>query len=268
MKWALRSPETQGRPAGNACLLRLPVLFLILLLAGCAPLMQNLTGGEGAKKNHEAKAAFEQGKYGEARDAYRALAEDQSNPRRAEQAQFNAAYILVYHENPGKDYRRAAREFEEFLGRYPSGVHAGEARSWLDILRSFEQSKTNELLKEVDTLTKKMEDLAKELRKAQAENETGAKERDQFLIEKNNLTKKIDGLLNDKDGLLKEKAALLKERDGLAKDKIDLEKKVDLLTRDKEALTLAKNRLEKSLHDLTMVDIKMEKMEKKRKKVK
>jgi hypothetical protein len=44
-----------------------------------------------------------------------------------------------------------------------------------------------------------------------------------------------------------------------------MDKKVDLLTRDKEALARAKEKLEKSLHDLTMVDVKMEK---KRKKVK
>jgi hypothetical protein len=55
------------------------------------------------------------------------------------------------------------------------------------------------------------------------------------------------------------------KRDGLAKDNIGLGKKIDLLTRDKEALALAKEKLEKSLHDLSMVDVKMEK---KRKKVK
>jgi TolA-binding protein len=61
----------------------------------------------------------------------------------------------VYHENPDKDYSRAARDFEEFLIRYPSGALAGEARSWHDVLRNFEKTRTNELLKEVDTLTRK-----------------------------------------------------------------------------------------------------------------
>ncbi len=264
MKWGVRYGEG-GSGNGGGFSPRLLNLLLVLLLAGCAPLMQGLTGGEGAKKFREAEASFQQGRFGEARSTYRALAEDRSDPRRAEQSQFNAAYILVYYKNPDKDYSRAAREFEEFLSRYPSSTLAGEARSWLDILRNFEQSKAGELLKEVDMLTQKMDSLTKELQRAHADGEAAARQRDQLLVEKNNLSKKVEDLLDDKDRLLKEKAALLKERDGLAKDKIVLEKKVDLLARDKEALTLAKEKLEKSLHDLTMVDVKMEK---KRKKVK
>jgi hypothetical protein len=65
--------------------------------------------------------------------------------------------------------------------------------------------------------------------------------------------------LNDKDGLLREKATLIKEREGLTK-------KIDVLSRDKDALVLAKQKLEKSLHDLTEVDVKMEKQRKKIKK--
>jgi hypothetical protein len=244
---------------------RLLTLTLVLMLSGCAPLMQGLTGGEGAKKFRDAETAFKQGKYREARASYRALAEDLSDPRRAEQSQFNATYLLVYYENPDRDYGRAALEFEGFLVRHPSGALAGEARSWLDVLKSLEQTRTNDLLKEVDALTRKVEAQTSELQHAHADGEAVAKERDLLLAEKNNLVSKVAGLLNDKDGLLKEKAALLKERDGLGKDNIGMGKKIDLLTRDKEALVRAKEKLEKSLHDLTMVDVKMEK---KRKKVK
>lgn len=265
MNGGIRNFEIRGGQRADRLVMHLLTLALVLVLASCAPLMQGLTGGEGAKKFRDAGTAVEQGKYREARASYRALAEDLSNPRRAEQAQFNAAYLLVYYENPDKDYSRAAREFEEFLIRYPSGALAGEARSWHDVLRNFEKTRTNELLKEVDTLTRNVEALTTELQNAHADGETVAKERDLLLTEKNSLTRKVDELLNDKDGLLKEKAALLKERDGLAKDNIGLGKKVDLLTMDKEALTRAKEKLEKSLHDLTMVDVKMEK---KRKKVK
>ena len=265
MKEDSRYLERRGGSGGDSLAMFLLTLALVLMLTGCAPLMQGLTGGEGAKKFREAETAFEEGKYREARASYQALAEDLSDQRRAERAQFNAAYLLVYSENPDKDYSRAAREFEEFLVRYPSGALAGEARSWHDVLRSFEQTRTNELLKEVDTLTGKVEALTKELRNAHADGEAVAKERDLLLTQKNSLTGKVDELLNDKDGLLKEKAALLKERDGLAKDNTGLGKKIELLTKEKEALTLAKENLEKSLHDLTMVDVKMEK---KRKKVK
>lgn len=257
--------DAGGNKAGLFVSSFLPFLLLALLLAGCAPLLESLKGGEGAKQMQEAEAAFEQGKYKEARDAYRTLAEDQTNPRRAERAKFRAAYILVYYKNPDKDYSRASREFDEFLIRYPSGALAGEAGTWLDLLRQFDQTKTNALLKEVEALNRKMKDATKALEEAQAEGEAAAKERDTLSSAKTSLTKKIDDLLNDKDSLLKEKAALLKERDGLGRDKLALEKKVDALTKDKEKLTLAKEKLEKSLHDLTMVDVKMEK---KRKKVK
>jgi hypothetical protein len=241
------------------------LLMLVLMLSGCAPLMQGQTSREGAKKIREAETAVKQGKYGEARASYHVLAEDLSDPRRAEQAQFNAAYLLVYYGNPDKDYSGAAREFDEFLVRYPSGTLADEARSWLDVFRSMGKTRVNELLQEVDTLTKNMEALAKELQDAHARGETVAKERDQLFAEKDGLTKKVEELLSDRDGLIKEKTALLKERDSLTDDNIEFGKKIYLLTKEKEALVHAKEKLEKSLHDLTMVDVKMEK---KRKKVK
>ncbi len=245
--------------------LAISLLALVLMLSGCASLMQGLRGGEAEKKFRDAGTAVKEGKYVEARASYRALAEDLSDPRRAEQSQFNAAYLLVYYGNPDKDYSGAAREFDEFLARYPSGRLAGEARSWKDVLRSFEQSKVNELLREVDTLTRKMEELTKELHDARADGEALARERDLLVTEKNDLTKRVDELLNDKEGLIKENAALLKERDGLANNNIELKKKTDLLTKEKEALVLVKEKLEKSLHELTMVDVKVER---KRKKVK
>lgn len=234
-------------------------LLLAFILGGCASFMQNISGGEGAKKFQEANNAYEQRKFKEAYNEYRALAESATDPRWAEQSKFNAAYILVDHKNPDKDYILAAREFEEFLIRYPRSARAGEAGSWLEILRQFDRSRTNELLHEVDGLTKRMDDLTKELRSTQAENEEVNKERAALLIERTKLLKKVDDLLNDKDGLLREKATLIKEREGLTK-------KIDVVSKDKDALVLAKQKLEKSLHDLTMVDVKMEKQRKKIKK--
>ncbi|MGE5751599.1 MAG: hypothetical protein ACM30F_05630 [Nitrospirota bacterium] len=234
-------------------------LLLVFILAGCASLMQNLSGGESAKKFQEANSAYKQRKFKEAYNEYRALAESATDPRLAEQSKLNAAYILVDNKNPDKDYVLAVREFEEFLIRYPRSTRASEAGSWLEILRQFERSRTNELLNQVDNLTKRVDDLTKELRATQAENEEVNKERGTLLIERSRLLKKVDDLLNDKDGLLREKATLIKEREGLTK-------KIDVLSRDKEALVLAKQKLEKSLHDLTMVDVKMEKQRKKIKK--
>lgn len=230
-------------------------LLLILILAGCASLMKNLSGGESEKKFQEANSAYEQRKFKEAYNEYRALAENATDPRLAEQSKFNAAHILVDHKNPDKDYVLAVREFEEFLIRYPRSARAGEAGSWLEILRQFERSRTNELLHQVDDLTKRVDNLTKDLRATQAENEEVNKERGTLLIERTRLLKKVDDLLNDKDDLLTEKATLIKEREGLTK-------KIDVLSRDKDALVLAKQKLEKSLHDLTMVDVKMEKQRK------
>ncbi len=246
--------------------LLLPAVFLMLLLGGCAAVMERFPVTENARKFQEAEKAFQGGNYAEARRIFLEVAADgTASPARSERAQFNAAYILVAHDNPNKDYGLAAREFEELIAKHPSGTHAGEARTWLDILKTFEQSKTKELMQQVDALTRKMGDVAQERQKAQTDAETLGRERDRLTSEKNDLTKKLDGLLNDKDELLKEKAALLKERDGLGKDKSALEKKVDSLTKDKQTLTLAKEKLEKSLRELSQVDVKMEK---KRRKVK
>ena len=68
---------------GDGLAMCLLTLTLVLMLAGCAPLMQGLTGGEGAKKFRDTGTALEQGKYHEARASYPALAEDLSDPRRA-----------------------------------------------------------------------------------------------------------------------------------------------------------------------------------------
>jgi len=231
-------------------------LLLVLTLAGCASLMQNQSGGESAGKFQDAKTAYEQGKFKEAYNEYRALAESTTDPGLAEQSKFNAAYILVDHKNPDKNYVRASREFEEFLIRYPRSARADEAGSWVEILKQFERSRTNELLHQVDDLTKRVDDLTRDLRGIQAENEELNKERSTLLIERSRLTKKVDDLLNDKDDLLKDKATLIKEREGLTK-------KIDVLNRDRDALVLAKEKLEKSLQDLTMVDVKMEKQRKK-----
>ncbi len=234
-------------------------LLLVLVLAGCAPLMQGLSGGKDAEKFQMAKAASEQGRFKEAYTGYQTLAESATDPRWAEQSKFQAAYILVDRRNPDKDYILAMRGFEEFLIRYPKSALAGEAGSWLEMLRQFDQSRTNELLHGVDDLTRRVEDLKKVLRETQAENDEATKARDSLLIERLKLVKKVEDLLNDKEGLLKEKEGLIREREGLTK-------KIDALTKDRDVLMLAKQKLEQNLRDLTMVDVKMEKKRKKIKK--
>ncbi len=244
---------------------RIAVALALLLITGCAPLMQKFPIGENAKKYQEAKTEFKQGHYKQAYELYRALADKDSDSHWAELSKYNAALVLVHYKNPDKNYFQAEREFDEFLIRYPSSQFLDDAGSWLEALKNFDQSRTGELLKEIDSITKKFTESVTRQEDLQKQKDAVVKERDVLTVEKSNLLKKVDDLLGDKALLLQEKSALLKERDGLSKDKASLEKRVDALTRDKAALILAKEKLEKSLRDLTMVDVKMEK---KRRKIK
>ena len=142
--------------------MRLQALFLVLLWPVCAPLMQ--PGGR--RRREEISGGGDRLRTGQVRRGACYVSRlRKTRLHRAAQAQFNAAHILVYYKNPDKDYSREAREFGEFPSRYPAGTFAGEARSRLDVLRNFEQSKTNELLKEVDSFTRKMEAVTQELQR-------------------------------------------------------------------------------------------------------
>jgi hypothetical protein len=235
-------------------------VVLFFLLTGCA-VLKSLPFSEESKKYQEAETFFEQGQYKDAYGAYRAISATDSPW--AEQAKFNAAYVLVYHKNPDKDYALVAREFDEFLARYPSGARAGEAHTWLGILKMFDQTKTGELLKETAALTARIEAATKELQKAQGNEEVLKKERDALLAEKTGLAKKVDDLLNEKEALIKNNTALVKDNEALTKDRAALEKKIVALNKEKNSLIQAKLKLEKSIRDLTLVDIKMEKKRKK-----
>ena len=240
--------------------------FLVFaLIISCAP-MRRQPAAEDSRTYQEARKLFEQGLYRAALKTYRGIAESEPHSPWAEKAQFDAAYVLVYYKNPDRDYAGARREFEKFLLRYPASVLAGEAQSWIEILKAFDQSKVRVLLEEMESLTRKSDDMARELLEAQRERETLAKERDMLLVDKNSLIKKVNELLYERDALLNEKETLLKERERLTLDKADLEQKIQSLGREKEELVQSKEKLEKSLRDLTMVDVKVEKRKKKMKK--
>jgi len=238
------------------------LLLLVSVFSGCA-FLQPAPISEHEKKYEEARTLAEAGKFQDAREAFRTIAEAQPEASWGEQAKFNAAYLLVSHKNPDRNYTLAAREFEEYLVRYPIGRFADDAGSWLEVIKGLGMSRTNELLKEVDTLTKKLEDLRQDYQQKISEKEEVTRERDSLSIEKTNLSKKLDDLLFDKDSLLKEKALLLKDKEGLTEEVALGLKKVDALTIERDALIAAKEKLEKSLHDLMALDVKMEKKRKK-----
>jgi len=241
------------------------IIFLIAFMPGCAALMEGLPSRAGSPKAQDAERFLAEGHFVEAREVWQRTARDRKGTEAGEQAAYRAALTLVHPKNPAKNYRNAANEFETLLRDYPSGKHAGEAAAWISAVEVIEQTRVNELLIQVDTLTKRMEETSVELQKTGAARDMAMRERDALTAEKNELWKRIDGLILEKSALTVEKTALVQERDGLARDKAGLEKKVEALTKEKERLLAAKAKLEQRLRDLTAVDINMEK---KRKKVK
>jgi hypothetical protein len=241
-------------------------LFAVALSIGCAPFAHQPSVAGDLQKYRDAKTLFEQGMYRESRDAYRSLYETYPQSQWAAEAQFNAAYILVYYKNPDRDYAGAQHELERYLQRYPLSTFAGEAQSWISLIKAFDQSRVRELLSEVESLTRKIEDTSKALLATQQAEAIILKERNRLIIEKNNLTNKIEELLNEKDALLDEKAGLLTDRERLITSNADIEQKNQELLGEKEELIKAKAKLEKSLREMTMVDVKMEKQRKKMKK--
>lgn len=231
------------------------LLLLVLLTVGCTA-MKYLPFSEDSKNYQTAKMYFEQGRYDAAHDAYRAIASSRSPW--AEESTFNAASVLIYYNNPRKSYTSAEGEFEEFLAKYPKSSLANEASTWLAMLKMFHQTNVGVLSKEVEQLTVKSERLAADLQKARTESESLRKERDLIFSERNALAKKVDELLAEKDALIRKNEELAQDNLGLVKDKKVLTKNVDTLRKEKKALLEAKAALEKSLHDLTMVDVKME----------
>lgn len=231
------------------------LLLLVLLTMSCTA-MKYLPFSEDSKNYQAAKMYFEQGRYDAAHDAYRSIATSRSPW--AEESKFNAASVLIYYNNPRKSYITAEEEFEEFLAKYPNSSLASEASTWLAMLKMFHQTNVGMLSKEVEELTVKSERLTKELQKNRTENDALRNERDLIFAERNALVKKVDELLGEKEALIRKNEELTKDNLGLVKDKKVLTKSVDSLRKEKKTLLEAKAALEKSLHDLTMVDIKME----------
>jgi tetratricopeptide (TPR) repeat protein len=255
-------PESEFHKRGETQL-RLLAIIVLFTLPACASIGSRTAG---LQTYDYANVLFEQGLYADAHDAYRSLAESYPKSHLTEEAEYRAAYTLIFYKNHDRDYDLAQREFSEFVQRYPSSGLSGEAQSWLVVLKSFDRSKTHEFMTEVESLSKKINNLWTEIENHQTTEEKISRERDALLAEKEDLSKKADELLKEKDRLINEKNALIAERDGLVQDKIALQKRVLALTEEKDKLIVAKKKLEKSLHDLTMVDVKMEKQRKKLKK--
>lgn len=239
------------------------IIFLIACMPGCAVLTGGLPSGTGSRKTQDADRLLTEGNFAEARAVWQRIARERKGSEAGERAAYRAALALVHPKNPARNYRNAANEFETLLRDYPSGKYAGEAAAWISATEIIEQTRVNELLVQVDALTKRMGEISAELQKTGAARDTAMRERDALTAEKNDLWKRIDGLILEKSALTTEKTTLAQERDGLAKDMATLEKRAEVLTKEKERLAAAKAKLEQRLRDLTEVDINMEKKRKK-----
>jgi tetratricopeptide (TPR) repeat protein len=242
------------------------IIIITLLTVSCVATSRTPPISDNARLFEEAKAYFDSGDYDAARKAYRRLAESQPGSPLAASAAFNAAYILVHSENKNHDYAAAEIEFNQFLQTYPQGSLAGEAQTWVAIIKRGDQSPAGQVMKEVEQLTRQVESLTKEVQDAKANEQSIMQERDSLLSIKENLMLKINDLISEKDVLQEKMTTLMKDRDALAQDKAQLQGKIEALTQDKRDLVRANKKLEKSLHDLTMVDVRMEKRRKKIKK--
>ena len=237
------------------------ILFvaLIMSLSGCASFMNQTTASPLAG----AEQLLAQGKFQEARDAYLSSAETGSGSPVGEEAAYRAARVLVLSGNPSRDYAQAAREFEDFLRRYPSGAFTDDALAWLAALRAMEQSDVAKLLGDIEGLSKKLDTALAERRTMESERNAVIIERDSLRAGQEEQNKRIEALLLDLDALAQSHATLQLDRDNLVKAKATLEKDVESLTQTKERLLAVKAKLEKRLRDVTAVDVKMEKERKK-----
>jgi len=239
----------------------LPTLALVLL-SGCTVLMPATQAADEANLFKEAESSFSQERYRESYERYHTLAQTHPNSPTAEQAAFQAAFVLIYHKNPEKNYKQAILEFEAFQAAYPRSMLANEAATWHEILIACDRSKTDELQAALDALGRKSVVTEKELQLARSEQLASLTERDRLRSENDELSKKVNDILTEKELLVKEKSLMLHERDVLTKDKAALDIRIGALLEERKHLLEAKGKLEKSLHDLRMVDVKMEKKRK------
>jgi TolA-binding protein len=237
-------------------MLRVFIALLFLTTTGCAG-MKLLPFTDDAKKYQAAIKLVEQRNYQAAHEAYRAIAE--TNSPWAEEAKYQAGSVLIANKNPAKRYAAAEREFEEFLSKYPESDLAGEAASWLAMLKMFHATKAGDLAREIESLNLRIAAYLKDLQKIQGEDELLRKEREALLTERTALLRKTVELLNEKTALIRKSEELARDNAGLTKDRIALTNQVHVLNKEKQKLVEQKASLEKSLRELTMVDIKMEK---------
>jgi outer membrane protein assembly factor BamD (BamD/ComL family) len=85
---------------------------------------------------------FEAGRYSEAIQEYRHVADHFPDDKLAAQAQYQAAYTEIYFKNSGSDYGMAAKDFQKLIQKYPNSPWKDPAENWLNVLTQLESLKT------------------------------------------------------------------------------------------------------------------------------
>jgi len=129
------------------------VLCSLILLAGCTTFGQNGLP-ERSREIHEAEVLVKNKQFAEAATAYKKIVADSPTTTQVADAMIELALVSVYHDNPQKDYAQAIKKFEEFVNRFPGHGRAGEAQSWIDMLKT-----VLDLKKETEHLSKNIEEL-------------------------------------------------------------------------------------------------------------
>ncbi len=121
------------------------VLVFIFLLLGCSLKHTPRTGEEFSRETNRLET----------------LIQEEADPSDRATLHRQLAELCTYHQNPGRNYRKALREFETYLSLAPVEARTDEAQNWLWALRDLERAE-----KETVQCQGEMENLAVEKREA------------------------------------------------------------------------------------------------------
>ena len=117
------------------------ILVFILLLLGCSLKHSPRTGEEFSRETNRLET----------------LIGESADPSARGKLHLQLAGLCIHHQNPGRNYGKALREFEAYLSLTPVEDRTEEAQNWIWILRELEGAE-----KETVHCTGKMENLVAE----------------------------------------------------------------------------------------------------------
>ncbi|MCX5918422.1 MAG: hypothetical protein NTX30_17295 [Deltaproteobacteria bacterium] len=119
------------------------VLVIIFLFLGCSLKHRPQTGEEFSRETNRLET----------------LIQESVDPSDRAKLHLHLAELSTHHQNPGRNYGKALREFETYLSLAPVEARTDEAQNWLGVLRELDRAE-----KEAVQCTGKMENLVGENR--------------------------------------------------------------------------------------------------------